>query len=203
MPPFDLADVTLRLPDPSREFDLLQSRVLTGLAQHSADGLLTLPESHVRTVGAGLLHSILECACSWRAILNAARGNNMHVRLSNDRTGEVKDIKIGFSFTLFFFSSVLGIPLFLRKLNQWGGCMLLMCIVYWCVNYLPMPDDGEPWPSGSDVFFTALSFAMLGFSIFFGIKGNEMTAKHLLENGWSFMEDDRATEFAKIKWSLF
>lgn len=126
----------------------------------------------------------------------------MHVRLQNDRTGEVKEIKVGFSFTLFFFSTVLGIPLFMRKLNQWGTAMLVLCLAYWLFNYAPMPDDGSAGVTNSDIFFLLLNIAMFGLTTFLGIKGNELTAKHLLETGWSFTEDDQVTDFAKMKWSL-
>ena len=45
----------------------------------------------------------------------------MKVQLKNTTTGEVVQIKVGWSWTLFFFSPFLGIPLFLRKLHVWGG----------------------------------------------------------------------------------
>lgn len=127
----------------------------------------------------------------------------MHVRLRNERTGELKEVKVGFSFTLFFLSQFLGIPLFLRKLNTWGATMAALCILYWVLDYFPMPDDGQDYPTGSDILFLVIGLVMLGFSIFFGVSGNEMTAKHMLENGWEFADqDDQATEFAKMKWSL-
>jgi uncharacterized membrane protein len=43
------------------------------------------------------------------------------IPFKNSKTGEIVKVKLGWSWTLFFFSSVFGIPLFLRKLNVWGS----------------------------------------------------------------------------------
>lgn len=45
----------------------------------------------------------------------------MFVLMKNSKTNETKEVKVGFSWTLFFFSGFFGIPLFLRKLYRWGG----------------------------------------------------------------------------------
>lgn len=127
----------------------------------------------------------------------------MHVRLRNERTGELKEVKVGFSFTLFFLSQFLGVPLFLRKLNAWGATMAALCLLYWFLNFFPMPDDNPDMLTGTDILFLVITLAILGLSIFLGVSGNEMTAKHMLENGWEFADqEDQATEFAKMKWSL-
>lgn len=126
----------------------------------------------------------------------------MHVRLRNERTGELKEVKVGFSWTLLLFSNFLGIPLFLRRLTVWGGAMFALCIFYWVLNYIPMGDEDQSF-SGSDMLFVVVNFVALGLAIFFGVKGNELTAKNLLENGWQFADpEDASTEFAKSKWSL-
>ena len=48
----------------------------------------------------------------------------MRVPLRNKATGEIKFQKIGWSWTCLFFAPVLGIPLFMRRLNIWGGIIL-------------------------------------------------------------------------------
>ena len=50
----------------------------------------------------------------------------MKVAMKNPKTGEVKEVKVGWSWTLFLFSCFFGLPLFLRKLNLWGG----ICVAY-------------------------------------------------------------------------
>jgi len=48
----------------------------------------------------------------------------MYITLVNHRTDELKNIKVGFSWVLFLFSSMLDIPLFLRRLHVWGAIFL-------------------------------------------------------------------------------
>lgn len=42
----------------------------------------------------------------------------------NPRTGELREVKVGWSWTLFFFSGLFGLPLFLRGLHVWGALFL-------------------------------------------------------------------------------
>lgn len=121
----------------------------------------------------------------------------INVALRNERTGEVKDIKIGWSWTLFLFSGLLGIPLFLRRLNTWGGAMIAFWVVYQVVPALMTnPDDRAALNIG-------LGLLGIGLSVFFGLKGNELTAKHWLENGWTWANpDDQSTILARRVWSL-
>ena len=124
----------------------------------------------------------------------------MHVKLKNERTGEIKDLKVGWSWTLFLFSWFLGLPLFLRKLPIWGAAMLVLCIFYWVLDAFR---PGGDQITQIAILYFFISFVIFGLSIFFGIKGNELTAKNLLENGWKFAaEEDQTTSFARTKWSL-
>jgi hypothetical protein len=44
---------------------------------------------------------------------------------------------------------------------------------------------------------------MFGLQIFVAIKGNEMTAKNYLKNGWTFVEpDSKLTKMAKMRWGI-
>lgn len=132
----------------------------------------------------------------------------MHVKLRNERTGEIKDVKVGWSWTLFLFSWFLGLPLFLRKLPMWGAAMLALCIFYWVLEAFTSGGD-QIFTSGSDqvtevdILYFFVSAILFGMCIFFAIKGNELTAKNMLENGWQFAtEEDQATRLARTKWSL-
>ena len=124
----------------------------------------------------------------------------MQVKLRNERTGEIKDVKVGWSWTLFLFSWFLGLPLFLRKLPTWGAAMLALCILFWVLS--AFTSDTDPM-SQINILYYIVDTVLFGLTIFFGIKGNELTAKNLLENGWKFAaEEDQATHFARTKWSL-
>lgn len=119
------------------------------------------------------------------------------VEMQHKDSGEVKSVKVGWSWTLFLFSGFFGLPLFLRKLYIWGAVFLVLWVVNFIAPYLaPTPEEAA--------IVTFFMFAIfLGLQIWLGIKGNEMTAKNYLESGyvWRNPESD-ATKFAKGKWGL-
>lgn len=113
----------------------------------------------------------------------------MTVAMKHPATGEIKQIKVGWSWTLFFFSGVLGLPLFWRRLYVWGSVEL----VIWAVNLI----------NESLEVRGPLILVSIGLSIFLGIKGNEMTAKNYLEHAWTFLEPDSdMTRMAKMRWGI-
>lgn len=116
----------------------------------------------------------------------------IHATFKNGKTGELKQVKVGWSWTLLFFSSFFGLPLFLRRLHVWGAIELALWIVY--VIGLALPND---------VLVSGIFLIQLGLSIWLAIKGNEMTAKNYLENGWVFADaDNDATKVARLNWGL-
>jgi hypothetical protein len=122
---------------------------------------------------------------------------SMHVVMRNTKTGELREVGTGWSWVLFLFSSVLGLPLFLRRLNVWGFVFLALWAVGIIAPSLPADDD--------DALGLVLVLFLIGngMSIWLGIKGNEMTAKNYLENGWEFAKpDDDVTKMAKAKWGI-
>lgn len=59
------------------------------------------------------------------------------ITFKNELTGEMKQVKIGFSWILFFFPGFFGIPLFMRKLTGWGIVMLVwsLFMLFLVVSY--------------------------------------------------------------------
>ena len=113
------------------------------------------------------------------------------VLMKSLKTGELKQVKLGFSWTLLFFSGFLGMPLFLRKLNVWGGVFLAL----WAVNLWAM-NSAPPLQAIITLIFLVLQ-------IWLAIKGNEMTAKNYLELGWEFAEpESEFTKMAKRQWGI-
>lgn len=114
----------------------------------------------------------------------------MKVTMKNSKTGKVKEIKVGWSWTLFLFSGLFGLPLFLRKLHVWGG----VCLGLWMVRYT-LAKRG--------VASITLTVIFLGIQIFLGIKGNEFTAKNYLKRGWEFTDPDSdVVMLANGEWGL-
>ena len=120
----------------------------------------------------------------------------MKVAMKNPKTGEVKEVKIGWSWTLFLFSGFFGLPLFLRKLHVWGA----IYIALWVVNLVTL---GIVPGEARVIIVLPLYIVMFGLQNFVAIKGNEMTAKKYLENGWTFVEpDSKLTKMAKMRWGI-
>ncbi len=121
----------------------------------------------------------------------------MLVSMKNPKIGEIKEVKVGFSWILFLFSGFFGLPLFLRKLYVWGGVFLAL----WVVNVILgiVAEESE----SAAIIYLFLQFVFIGLAIFMGIKGNELTAKNYLEQGWEFVDgDSEAVKQAKRKWNI-
>lgn len=71
----------------------------------------------------------------------------MHVRLRNERTGELKEVKVGFSWTLLIFSNIFGIPLFMRRLTDWAVPMF----VFSAMEIPQFFNEAEKWGMAADV----------------------------------------------------
>jgi hypothetical protein len=118
----------------------------------------------------------------------------MHIGFRNRHTNEIREVKIGFSWTLFIFCMIFGLPLFLRGLAAWGG----LCAGLWGV-YITLIFSGA---ADDQIGFIELCI-LLPLRIWLGWNGNKMTAHHLLENGWEMAETDPTKlERATKAWDL-
>ena len=118
--------------------------------------------------------------------------------MRNPRTGEQRTVKIGWSWTLFLFAGFLGLPLFLRKLYAWGGVFLVLWVVNFFIQSVSFedPDEARVTKIGFGLMYLALE-------CWIGAKGNEMTAKNYLDQGWVFSHpDSESTRLARQRWSL-
>jgi hypothetical protein len=117
----------------------------------------------------------------------------MSVTLRNPETGELRKVKIGWSWICFLFSGVFGLPLFLRGLDLWGVFMAGFCLLNLLLGVFVY----------SPAIFLVLCTAALGLQIFFGMKANEITAKNYLKRGWAFVDaESEAVRLAKAKWKI-
>lgn len=133
----------------------------------------------------------------------------MNVSMKNPKTGEIKDIKVGWSWILFLFSGFFGLPLFLRKLYVWGFFFfaLLFYELFSGINlsliFISQIQNLEYFETLSTIANISSFATWLGLLIWFGIKGNEMTAKNYLELGWHFTNPESdEVKIAKAKWGI-
>ncbi|ABS67503.1 conserved hypothetical membrane protein [Xanthobacter versatilis] len=121
----------------------------------------------------------------------------MNVVMKNPRTGELKAVKVGFSWILFLFSSVFGLPLFLRKLYMLGGFMAGWRVLAILVSLLPID------PAMRDALTMTIFVGDIGLMIWLGLKGNELTAKNLLDHGWIFAKPESLeAQYAMSRWKI-
>lgn len=116
----------------------------------------------------------------------------IYLEFKHEASGQVREVKVGWSWTCFLFSGFFGLPLYLRELNFWGTVMLGLLTFRLVMDFV-----------GADLLSFIVNFIMLGLAIWFGVKGNEMTARNYLSNGWVFAEPDGdIVSIAKEKWGL-
>lgn len=119
------------------------------------------------------------------------------VTFQHPKTGDLKQVKVGISWALFFFATALGIPLFMRKLVGLGFLALAICLVNAIVPELEADRDIKRLLS-----ILTLN-AAFGMNVWMAITGNEKTAKRLLERGWVLANPQSPeANLARQKWKL-
>lgn len=105
------------------------------------------------------------------------------IDLKDPRTGQVKRIPVGFAWDLFLFSGLFGLPLFLRRLPQWGAVILALWILDLFVGWVAF-----------GAVATAAQAALFGIfllvQLWLGIKGNELTVRSLVVRGWTVVHPE-------------
>jgi hypothetical protein len=107
----------------------------------------------------------------------------MSVSLRNPDTGQIKIQQEGWSWSCFFGSGFLGLPLFKRGLIVWGSAMLVLDVVTLVVGWVPT--------DRADSLYLWLSAIGVGASLFFGMKANDMATQRALSHGWEFADPRR------------
>ena len=128
------------------------------------------------------------------------------VLFKNENTGEMKEVKLGFSWTIFFFGSFFGIPFFLRRLDGIG----ITIIVSWVLTTICSiqswrvdPYYGVQFDERMFVFCLFINFCVCAFIIILSFTGNKLGAQKLLEFGFKIVEkDETRRSFIKDNWEL-
>lgn len=112
----------------------------------------------------------------------------MQVMLTDPTTGQKKFLKIGFSWMLLFLTPLYGIGLFIRGLVAHGIGVFIFCVL---VVILSSPATSA-----------ILGLILIAVAIYYGVKGNELTAKRLIAKGWELPKDESSAEYARAQWSI-
>lgn len=121
----------------------------------------------------------------------------MKITLRHSGTGDLRVVNTGWSWSLFLASGFLGLPLFFRGLALWGTVMM----VAWCLRFIaPLVAGTEANAGALDWILTTI---LLALCVFFGLKGNALTAKRYLSLGYEFANPDAAEARAAAQsWGL-
>jgi hypothetical protein len=107
----------------------------------------------------------------------------MSISLQYPGTGELKVLDEGWSWSCFFGATLLGIPLFRRGLMVWGAAMLVLDISTLIVDWIDAEEAAR--------LYGWLALVGLAASVFFGLRGNAMAARHALARGWQYADKRR------------
>jgi hypothetical protein len=119
------------------------------------------------------------------------------IRLTQKSSGTVKQIATGFAWDLFIFAGLFGVPLFWRRLPQWGAVILALWLLVLVVGVLHL---GAAVMSAAEVALAAIFFAV---QLWLGFAGNRLTAAALLAHGWTIERPDDATNKRVLaRWGL-
>lgn len=114
----------------------------------------------------------------------------MKVAMKNPKTGVVKPVKVGWSWTLFFFSNFFGIPLFMRGLRGFGILFAAVDILYVIVNHF------------SFALASFIGLIQVVLAIWIALTGNSLTGDRYLKTGWQFVdEDSESAQMARERWA--
>lgn len=119
------------------------------------------------------------------------------LRFKQKQGDKEKQLRTGFAWDLFFFAGLFGVPLFLRRLPQWGALILALWLIDLMIGRLPLGRHGGALAEA------VLFAAFLAAQLWLGFRGNRLTAKALLAHGWRVERpEDRATKRLIERWRL-
>lgn len=132
------------------------------------------------------------------------QNNSLKLDFNNQKTGDIKSANVGLAWFLFILSPFFGVGFFFKGIFSWGYLFLALCTINMSIavssEFLLIPIS----------LYLALHFLILPsiilvlmFYIFF--KGNELSAKYYLSQGYEFApwNDKELVKYAKTKWKIY
>lgn len=141
-----------------------------------------------------------------------------YVVFVNESEQRISRVKIGFSWVCLFWLWLFAIPLFIRRVYPWAFGILIAQLILYAFDYRYGYHHFEQlyfqcWVNSIEncsigwhtFHFVNRWGGMLMFilSVYFGFRGNEITARYYLKNGYKIAEPDSAiVKIAKINWHM-
>jgi hypothetical protein len=117
------------------------------------------------------------------------------LRLKHKPSGKERRVGTGFAWDLFLFAGILGLPLFWRRLPNWGAAVLVL--------WLLVLGTGAMRSSGvTDIAQIVLFGVFLVLQLYLGFYGNRINVQTLLAHGWVIDQNDGATKRLIERWRL-
>jgi hypothetical protein len=121
------------------------------------------------------------------------------ITLYNKNSDQIHMASIGFSWSLFLFSGILGIPCFIKNLYGYGFVFLIIDIVSIVSNYNIM-NNSTNVNVALLLFLIGSNVVSFILSILMGINGNKLSIKSYLDEGYSFVhQNDPNVKMIKMK----
>lgn len=130
------------------------------------------------------------------------------IAFKNPKGGTMYFAKVGFDWGGFWgMFALAGLPFFLRKINTLGAFCLVFLLISTTAIGLEVigkalsQEDLSDWEKIAEFTFYAL--LTLGISLYFGIRGGKITARHYVEEGYECVTKDEALlARARAKWGM-
>jgi TonB family protein len=139
----------------------------------------------------------------------------MRLLMNEPGTGAVKPVKVGWSWTCFFFWQFFGIPLFLRGLIGPGIFAAVVGLLGFVIEpfsriFIAAPllatENSPPDMAalaGGVAIYLIINSPFIASSVYWGRYGNKKYLLRLLEHGWIPLDlDDPVFDHAQSKWNL-
>jgi hypothetical protein len=117
--------------------------------------------------------------------------------LINEKKKDRRLIKTSFDWPAFFSPWIIGVPHFLRGQTNIGVIFVVLTLISW----LPFLGNFSEEEIGFMSLFMLVFF--IGLSIYMGLNGRKLLAKHLLQDGYSFENEKlEVVTHYKNKWGM-
>jgi len=119
------------------------------------------------------------------------------IRFKHKPSGKERRVSTGFAWDLFLFAGILGVPLFWRRLSSWGAAVLVLWLLVVVVGSVRV--NAQATETAQLILFGIFLVLQIGL----GFYGNRLTARTLLEHGWTIEQpNDSGTKRVIEKWRL-